>query len=266
MDVIIGESGGTKTDWVIVRNNTVIDSFTGTSLHPLNWSEAFFYENKQFWLNKNTGEVSRMELFAAGCYNPQNAEVLQSEFRKIGFDVRVRSDLHAAGFALYGSTQGGKTGIMGTGSVVFDFSHGEVSNVIGGLGYLKGDQGSAYYFGKLLLEKYDNNELSGLQKESAEKLFSVEKPEVEDRYHVARLSLRSAEFGEQFRFVHEENIHAFISTHHLSPGDHIALAGSYAWYQQDIIRSVLKETGIEVTDIIERPIARLIDRTVALIE
>lgn len=266
MNVIIGESGGTKTDWVIIKDGSIDREFTTGSLHPLNWTDNFFLELNTFWQCRDDLKKYKTELFVAGCFNPENANKLQTQFEKMGFHVRVRSDLHAAGFAVYGSNSGGKIAIMGTGSVVFDFHNGDVSNLIGGLGYLQGDEGSAYYFGKLLIEGYCSKTLNELQMDAVQTLFTDRIPDLRERFEVAQLAARTYEFSDLFADVHEQNIRMFIERHHLKEGDHIALVGSYAWFQKAVILSVFKQEGVKIIDVIERPISSLVDQIVAVIE
>lgn len=53
----------------------------------------------------------------------------------------MKSDLHGAGYSLFGKESGWGT-IMGTGSVLFQWKEQEVVQEIGGKGHLSGDEGS----------------------------------------------------------------------------------------------------------------------------
>jgi glucosamine kinase len=260
MKCLIGESGGTKSDWVLTENGRVIRSFTSESYHPVNWDEEFRSRLFQFWADKEWAKGLQLNLFVAGCFNESKARELESMFSGLPMEVIVRSDLHAAGLAHFGSSGEGKVAIMGTGSVLFDFANGKVQNIRGGLGHLEGDEGSAYYFGKLVLEAYEKQEFDPEIIEKLSYVFNLlGKPHLSDKYGTAQLAQLVAENEIELNFKHRENIEAFIDAHHLTEGETVFLTGSYAWFRKHQIEKELAERGIQIGGVVARPIDRLVE-------
>lgn len=260
MKYLIGESGGTKTDWVMVEDGKMIRSFVSERYHPSNWNSEFFERLLAFWSDKEWVKMCSVHLFVAGCYDRYKALELEEVFKRISERTQVLSDLHAAGLAHLGRSGKGKVGIMGTGSVVFDFENGQVIRLVGGKGHLIGDEGSAYYFGKLLLQRYSNGVLATDKQNKLNALFQQSgRPEESDKYQTAKLAELVAENDIEFEDVHEENINAFIRVHELGSGDQIYLTGTYAWYRKNQIERLFEQQGVQIAGVIARPIDRLID-------
>ena len=62
--LLIGESGGTKTDWVLLEGNEIIGRYVTESYHPNNHDDDFWSRVADFW---NSLDVSYGMLFSAGC-------------------------------------------------------------------------------------------------------------------------------------------------------------------------------------------------------
>lgn len=267
MLIILGESGGTKTDWVVLKDKQVIERFTSESYHPVNWGEEFFDRVAEFWTKKPDLLGTQVYLFSAGCLKEQKAKELQNALESFGMHAHVSSDLQAAGIALYGLDGCGKVGIMGTGSVVFDFCKGAISNVVGGKGHEKGDQGSAYYFGKLLIGFYAEQLQNNSVENRFENFFSkISVPQLDDKYGVAQLASHCHALGLDFSEIHSQNIREFILEHGLTAGDSIALSGTYAWYMQDVLKDEFEKKGIFLKEVIERPINQLVEQIDVIID
>ena len=149
--------------------------------------------------------------------------------------VFVASDVHAAGFATVGSGSGA-VAILGTGSVLAIFENGKLCELRGGLGYILGDEGSGFYFGKLVLE----NLLNGNLPETEQVLFNL----FGDRKHI--LSACYGDHGKQYISqvasmvkdlqsnelyeLHKENIRLFCNKYIKDlPFEQVSFCGSYAF-------------------------------------
>ena len=145
--ILIGESGGTKTDWCLIGSEGTLEEFTTESYHNDNWNPSFHQRSESFWKEKPKLLQANLLFFGAGCFNLDIRKKQAQLFTKLGFkNVEIKSDLDAAGIAAYG-IDSGLVSINGTGSVLFEWSGHEVSNLHGGLGFEMGDEGSGYYFG-----------------------------------------------------------------------------------------------------------------------
>ncbi len=261
MKILVADSGGTRTDWCLIDENANKHLFETASYHPNEWSESFFEEQSVFWESYPNKDEIKLYFFGAGCLNEDKQQVLCDFFGKFGFaSVEVASDIQAAGHA----TIGGGTGavaILGTGSVLAIFDNGKVKELRGGLGYTLGDEGSGYYFGKLVIENLLNGNLPNTEKA----LFAL----FGDRKHILSAcygdhgkvyisevavmvkNLNSLELNE----LHKKNIRLFCEKCVKDlPFHEICFCGSYGYYRQNDVREVLAEFGKSVGQIHERPI------------
>jgi glucosamine kinase len=262
---LLADSGGSKTDWCFLDGNNAKEMYTTESFHPINWNEEFWQRMELFFSRRPNVKQASLRFFGAGCLNKDNADFLKSKFMHVGFtNVEVASDLHAAALACL-CEKPGHIAIMGTGSVLFDWDGMEVKNIVGGKGHLEGDQGSAYYFGKLLLDAMRNNELAEHEKNIL--LNIIENQPFEDggaqndtKFHLANLAFLLRENKHDFERFHLKNMHEFYRSH--IEGSFIKqlnLSGSYAFYHEDLLRKYFESQGIKIGIVIQRPIERMID-------
>ena len=269
---LIADSGGSKTDWCFVDELGERHFFTSESYHPSNWSKAFIRQISDFWNQRPELKKIPLHFFCAGCLHSQKAKELESIFNTIGFDeVSVKSDLHAAGLALLGNKHG-RFAIMGTGSVLVDWGEGEVIKVYGGKGHIDGDEGSGFYFGKLVCEAYLKGTLSREQENILRKEVSlallVEKHNQSDiKYVLADVS--AALQNEQLLFLdfHRQNIHAFYHSvlENRVPID-LRIVGGYFYHNSTILLPILSDLDVQVVDFQNKPIDLLVDYMMAPVE
>lgn len=264
MQNILGEGGGTKTDWRIIENGQVIESFQTRSYHPTNWNSTFFDEVAQFWNSKIKAEY-KITLYLAGCYRQERKLEFEQELLQRGLRFLISSDLHSAGIAAYGLQGNGWCAIAGTGSVLFHFNAGEITEIRGGKGHVHGDEGSAYYFGKLILEdksSLNSNEFPSLSLPSKEESTT---PKLDCKLEVAALA---AIYGNDSSFqpYHRRNIELFANAHQLNDVQDLCFIGTYAFHQQRLFSEILTEQfGINCRFIAE-PIVKLTEYQASIFE
>lgn len=256
---LIGESGGTKTDWVLLEGNEIIGRYVTESYHPNNHGDDFWSRVADFW---NSLDVSYGMLFTAGCYREEPKKKTKEAFSKLGLNVSVCSDIQAASFALFGIEGSGWGAILGTGSVVFKTQSGTVTELYGGKGHLAGDEGSGYYFGRLVIEAFNSEKLTALQEETFLSKIKVV-PDLKDKFSVASIASELTDDLELFQEYHERNIELFIKSTLNKNTDRIEFVGSYAFYIQEVIKQKLASNQIQHGKFIERPIGDLVDLMVA---
>lgn len=262
---LIADSGGTKTDWCFVDSSNNKKFFTTESYHPSNWNEAFWARFNNFWKKQSNYFNCDLEFYGAGLLNEARADELQTFFQEVGFsEVIVKSDLFAAGRALNVSELS-TVAILGTGSVLFKFDGENIHGIIGGKGHEIGDEGSGYYFGKLVYEAYERELLT----ESQLELF-INKIDIlvlerslktkESKYELSNVAYLLRDNRTEFYHFHKQNCCAFYYMHSSGiQNNKISFVGSYAFHFQGIIRQVLSGFGVEVEKVIEKPIRLLID-------
>jgi glucosamine kinase len=264
---LILDSGGTSTKCALVTSPENMEFFETKSYHPSQFSSTFFTEMKQFWGEK-TNLKPTLYFYGAGCSSKINQEIISSHFTEFGFSVQeVESDIFGACLAAFGE-KSGITCILGTGSVLARFEGGKIKQQLGGKGYLLGDEGSGYYFGKLICKDF----LSG--KLSKEQLSNLP-PEFYTREEL--LKAVYSETGKAFMasipsYIHEsklfdeyhlKNLLAFfedVKQEIAFKNQNLALFGSYGLNQEENIREILKTYEIKKISFHKNPLKLLVNR------
>ena len=268
--VLIADSGGTKTDWCLISPNHYY-FFSTESYHPNTLSSPSKFELLVFWKDLTRKLAITCHFYGAGCSTEENQTKIKNHFTKDTnfIQLKVASDLIAAGIALLGNKEG-YVGILGTGSVLTYYNKSQITEIIGGFGYLLGDEGSGYYFGKLVLQKYLKNELS-------KALTSLFETQYGNRYHILKncyspegkafisgmqINSDSEIIQREINLIHKENIDLFLTTYLPKEpvNKEISFVGSYAFYQKEILKTALEKLGWELVKVIQKPIEELVLR------
>lgn len=264
--VLIADSGGSKTDWCLCDSLGNKHVFTTESYHPHLINDEWITEKKEFW--KEYVQVYELEVhfFGSGCAHDLNKKIIIKAFDTWGIHrVNVESDIMGAAKACFGDNDA-YIAILGTGSVLAEIAEKEVKKIYGGLGFILGDEGSGFHFGKLILQKYFHEQLSPKVRTEIEQIAGAREAIIQSVYglngkkYISGLSEKlSACQSEEISSIHEENINQFIQLYLPveSEGKHISFVGSYAYYNSEILRKRLVKKGWKVGEIIERPIERL---------
>lgn len=259
--MIIAESGGSKTDWILLDGDRVIDRLATRSYHPNQWDDRIGEEQIRFWKSHSNWLSVPLYFFGAGCFREVKQIQMHGILEGMGLNpVRIYSDLHAAGYALHGEKEGWGA-ILGTGSVLFHWKDEQVHKICGGKGSKEGDEGSGFYFGKLwLLANAPNSpELKQL------KVQLQSDPEL-NRYEIAQIAKAKGKLP-MSESIHIQNIQLFIQKELKNESiSRLSIVGGYAAHFEQIIRSVFYENGIQIDEIIDRPIDRLIEQKALFID
>ena len=265
LPLLIADSGGTKTDWCFVDSSNSRHFFTTESYHPENWSKDFEIRIHKFWIDHPDYKVGQLHFFCAGCLKEEKSNELAQIFSRIGFsDITVKSDLHAAALSLYGQ-KNGFCAILGTGSVFFEWRNQNVVSIAGGKGHELGDEGSGYFFGKLLVEAYENNTLSVEQKLIFEK--EVASNEIENSKRDKTTKSVYSSFAKRFSFYpsvfdkyHLLNIELFFNDVWKSKETlDVSIVGGYFDANSELFIPYLVKKGIQIHNYVNRPIESLVD-------
>ncbi|MCO4814316.1 MAG: hypothetical protein KC454_06360 [Flavobacteriales bacterium] len=260
---LIADSGGTKTDWCLIDSKGAKLFLTTESAHPSNWDDKFFERLLEFINEIPKVELTDLYFFGAGCLNEVNRTLMKEKLMLSKLNkVKVQSDLHAAGYALYGADSGWGA-IMGTGSVLFKWTGSNVAEVVGGKGCLKGDEGSGFYFGNLIFENYCNDKLSAEQKN----IFSNYLVQNEGVINFDILKSRACIakglhlYQETFCEYHEKNLEIFYQKHlHNISIKSLRILGGYAFHHSSNFIRFFHEKRIHLKRIIDKPIADLVEQ------
>jgi len=267
---LVADSGGSKTDWCYVDTSGERTYFTTCSFHPSNWNKEFKQEFSSFWNNKNSFKESEVYCYGAGCLNKDNQQIISDYFKEWGFtNVTIHSDVLGACHSVLKGEKG-LVAIIGTGSVLCEYRSDDDFTIHGGLGYLIGDEGSGYYFGKLLVSAYLNNALSketteflkakiGGRSEVLSQIYSQN-----GKSFLSSLSFESQELktvGSDIERLHKENLSLFVSIYLKKSFQNTSLSivGSYGFYSKEILKDILQFDNILLINCIRFPIIDLTD-------
>jgi len=263
---LIADSGGTKTDWCYVDVLGNKNYFTTASYHPNLISDEWIEVNESFWKKYIIIKDLEVHFYGSGCLKEPNSTKVKLVFEKWGFkDVHVESDILAAARACFGK-EAGWIGILGTGAVLAEIENHQIKNVYGGLGPLIGDEGSGFYFGKLLIDYYLKDKFSLETKREIESILDTvvfKKLDINtpaNKEFIASFSgLLSGSLNLEIQQLHLENILCFIEKYFPATlvNKTICFVGSYAHYNQRIIKELLLNRHLNLGVVITKPIELL---------
>lgn len=270
---IIVESGSTKTDWVILKDNKKILSLSTAGFNPNYFPgsalEAAIKEVKPSLL---PGGVKRIHFYGAGCA-ADSARRLVGDILKKHFPeatTEVQHDLFGAARALFGNSSG-IASILGTGSSSCLFSNNEIVSQVPSLGYLLADEGSGAHIGSELIRALFYGDLpEKLKKEFIStfdidtntfipKLYAHEKP---NTYVASFVPFAVEHRNDAFiKKLVKDCFKRFFREHIMRYPDYkkqnIGFSGSVAFLFVDDLNDVAKELGLQIHKVIQGPVEEL---------
>lgn len=260
---LIADSGGTSTTWVY-GNEKIAGRLRTASLHPRNIDRFPDEDRRKLEDLADNFLFKRIDFYGAGMSNAENASRISNFLSHLGFaNVQIHTDALAAGLACCGNDHG-YVAILGTGSILIEMNGGEMTGRAGGLGADLGDEGSGYYFSKLLLNYLEEdrnwtNELKNLlgsKEEFQKKYNSTTSPS-----ELAKLAGITSKLN--LTGLHQENFDRFIETHllDLEPEKKILnIVGSYGCSLEAILSKELERYGWQLGKCLVDPVDELVNR------
>ncbi|MBR2065095.1 MAG: hypothetical protein IJ971_10420 [Bacteroidales bacterium] len=156
--IMIAESGATKTDWRLVKEDGSVVSASSPGLNPSALNSDGINDvigSVIPGLNPEGRMIREIHFYGAGLVNEAAAAPLSDALELwCPFSLkRFHSDMLAAARALFGNGSG-IVAIMGTGSNSCLYRDGEIVKNIRPGGYVLGDEGSGMALGKALLADF----------------------------------------------------------------------------------------------------------------
>lgn len=269
---LIADSGSTKTDWRLIKGDELISPFETIGFNPyIISSEAVLKELNQSELKAICSEVKEVYLYAAGCSAKANQEILKKPLCNffVNAKVNVSHDLLAAARATCRKEKG-MVAILGTGSNSCLYDGKEIVENVRALGYVLGDYGSGADIGKAFVQKVFAKEFNDeLQHkfdailQVNEVLDAVYKKPLPNRYlasfnKLVAENIKEKEVGDmvkyRLRLFFENNICKYTNYKNYP----LHIVGSIGLVYKGIIQQVAKEFGIEIGEVIQKPIDNLV--------
>jgi len=251
---VVVDSGGSFSAWAFIFADGATEIIEVESFHPTNFSDEFFKRNKLFLKEHITSPIP-LFFFGAGMGKQENKEILSDFFQPYFSSMTILTDIQ--GLVLSLKMTDGAIAIMGTGSVLVDIADRTIRQQIGGLGHLKGDEGSAYYFGKLVLTDFFDGRLSTKQTVEIERSAAISvgrEALLLDKYTTASFAKNLDK--QLFLDYHKKNIKLFFQVHfdHHIQVKEATFVGSYAFFMKDLILNELQQRNIQLSECIQKPI------------
>ncbi|MGD1891835.1 MAG: BadF/BadG/BcrA/BcrD ATPase family protein [Cyclobacteriaceae bacterium] len=270
---LIADSGSTKTDWRLISAEGKIAQAKTVGFNPYHQSsEDIAQKLQKELLTQLSGEVTSIHFYGAGCSTESACQTVKDAL--IGLfpnsQVQVYNDLLAAARALCGH-QPGIACIIGTGANSCQYDGKEIVDNVPPLGYIMGDEGSATWLGKQLLNSYFKRWMPDELKAPFEKRFSPSAGDtLEQGYRQPQANRYLAQFS-RCAFHHlkhpwvaklvysgfdeffDKNIVRYPDFQQLP----IHFTGGVAFYYSNLLRQVANDRGVRVQNILESPIAGL---------
>lgn len=273
--ILIADSGGSKTDWRLLRDDGAIDQASSPGFNP-------YYQPiddlrkiiREVLLPKvhQPDNVKEVNFYGAGVSSEKNQATIRDAFREFFPEAQIQIgwDLLAAARALCGN-EPGIACIMGTGSNSCLYDGKNIIDNVANLGWILADEGSGANIGRKFLVDYLRKKLPPdlakqfhtrfplTREQFLEKVYQEEKPSaflasfakfifqhLKEPYCYQLIYSSFAEF-------YENNVMEYQNYQNLK----VHFTGSIAFYFSDILRQVANDKGITVKNILEGPIAGL---------
>jgi len=258
-NILLADSGGTKTDWIAINNGKIMARWKGDSLHPVlldHFSDAIPKEYLAYHL----------EFFGAGCHNENGKQKVLAKLRTLGFvSLNVNSDLDEAGLSLFGKNNGCGF-ISGTSSVVFKYDGHTITDIYGGLGHILADEGSGFYFGKLLLTELLNNRLPReiedfltLELGSRSEILSNVYGSESKRYVSGLSELTKSLNHNLINELHKRNIELFVDSFigYKTNVYEVKACGSYVFHHRELFKAAFAKKQITLGVTLKSPLEKI---------
>jgi len=273
--ILIADSGSTKTDWKLVKQNQ-LKSITTIGFNPVYHSISRISGEmaKAFTDSSENDQVKAIFYYGSGCQENSRKLIVATALGKVfpNASVQVEHDLMGAARAACGH-QAGIVCILGTGSNSCLYDGKQIADQVTNLGYMLGDEGSGIYLGRLLLSSYFYRELPTHLTKALDKWIPGGRAEVLDKVYNSEAPQAYIASFTKFLFEHQNHHHIrqildqglsdFVRRHIMKYQDHhqlpIYFIGSVAFYFRDIIDAILVNQGMQTGQFLRHPINHLVE-------
>jgi len=273
MNILIADSGSSKTDWRYISRDSEINELRTTGLNP-----GFLSTDEIFSVLKGVKQeleierVDEVHFYTAGTSNQLKKEILNKELTKVfNTDINLYSDLLGTCRALFGKNDGIGC-ILGTGSNAGYYDGNKIVAAAPSLGWILGDEGSGSHIGKMILGDYFfehmpnsiyrllQEELKFDRKQLLEIISSGKNPQKHISYVTEIAGRTRNEYiykvvAESFGKFFDKQLAYVIQAKELP----IGFTGSVAYEFSEILRNTLELRGYLPYRIIRNPINEIVE-------
>lgn len=275
---LLVDSGSTKADWIAIDDNGKVLFTTQTlGLNPevLDKGEIIARLDDKFDISHNRNTATHLFFYGAGCGTDRMkiflSEVFQNYFENAV--VTVHEDTYAAVYATTPKNEKAIVCILGTGSNCSYYDGRVLHQKVQSLGYIAMDDCSGNRFGRHLIRGYYFNKMPADLAREFETTYNVEPDSIKQNLYKEPnpnaylatfaeflIKHKDTEFCQQFI---QEEMEAFVE-YYIKQFDNykevpVHFIGSIAFYLKEELQSVLSRHGIQLGNILRRPIDGLIE-------
>lgn len=275
--ILVVDSGSTKTDWIAVdiSGDTLFATQT-LGLNPQVLSSAILKERiiNNFDLYQNREQVTHLYFYGAGCGVDSPQQRIKKVFDEIFVhaEIIIKEDTYAAVYATVQPEEEAIVCILGTGSNCTYYDGSNIEQRVTSLGYILMDEASGNFFGKQLIRSYYFNTMPKQLALEFEKEYDLSPDAVKENiYRRENPNTYLATFS-RFLIKHKDiplfqdiiakGLKRFIN-HQILQFDNakevpIHFIGSISHFLKDEIETALKQKGLTMGRIVQRPIDELV--------
>ncbi len=272
--LLVAESGSTKTDWAIISNKK-ITHFATQGIHPYFLQKEEIVSIFETELNINPKKISFDEIHFYGAGISSNDSKHKIENCLIQYfnckNAHTYSDMLASARATCLNDKGIAC-ILGTGSNSCFFNGKKISHKTHSLGYILGDEGSGNHLGKKVLQYYLHNLFEEDMKKKFEAKYSNSIDEILENIYKKPFPNRYLAQYASFIFenrgnfmienIAEDVLNDFFINHLLRYKEvwktPIHFTGSVAFFLKDILENLCHQYELKLGNIIQRPMKGLV--------
>lgn len=272
---LIADSGSTKTEWCILKNNKP-KIFTSQGMSPYFLDspgiDRILKEEVKPFLKKN--QIEEIFFYGTGCKNPRNKKMIKNVLLRNFPEAKIAvdNDLSGAAKALC-KNEKGIACILGTGSNSCYYNGTRISRNSPGLGFILGDEGSGAYLGKKVIQHFlygifdeDLNArfISRFSVTGAEILESVYKGALPNRYLASFAIFLSENRGHYMvENIIEDGLNDFFFTHIIRYQESAKLpvhfTGGIAFGFKDVVEQLCRGYELQLGSVLRSPMEGLVE-------
>lgn len=274
---LLVDSGSTKADWIAIDDaGKVLFTTQSLGLNPevLTAEEILNRLEDRFDISHNKNLVTHLFFYGAGCGTDRMKIFLGEVFKEYfpNAIVTVHEDTYAAVYATTPKNEKAIVCILGTGSNCSYFDGQVLHQKVQSLGYIVMDDCSGNRFGRHLLRGYYFNKMPLELAVEFEKEFNIEPDSVKHNLYkepnpnaylatYAKFLIKHKDTAFCQQFITEE-MEAFVENYIKQFENHqevpVHFIGSIAFYLKEELQTILSKHGIQLGNVLRRPIDGLI--------
>ncbi|HIY87869.1 MAG TPA: ATPase [Candidatus Bacteroides pullicola] len=273
MNILIADSGSTKTDWCVAEDGKILRRIKAGGINPV------FLTDEE--LREAAAEAASLledlrpeaiHFYGAGCIPTQAERVIHAlrQAFPAADEVEVASDMLGAARALCGR-RAGIACILGTGSNSCFYDGENIVANVSPLGFILGDEGSGAVLGKLLVGSLLKNQLTSGLKEAFLEQYALTPADIIERVYRRPLPNRFLASLSPFLAAHLEDagvhqlvLDAFrdflrrnVMQYDWQAHD-VHCCGSIAWHYKKILAEAGASLGIRIGQVVQSPMEGLV--------